>query len=236
MIKPLALKDMSEQTKILLIDNYDSFVHNLARYLRRLGCATEVVRNNEIDVAETQALSPDAIVLSPGPGAPEDAGNSLEIARTLGAEIPLLGICLGHQIIAAALGGKVVRATEPWHGRSSEIIHNGCNLFHNLPSPLTVGRYHSLIAEPKTLPPELEARAQTEDGTIMAFAHRSLPVVGFQFHPESILTLGGYQLLYNYLMLAGLPCTLPPNDELVREVIPPYDAPWSSPASLPGQR
>lgn len=227
---------MPDKTKILLIDNYDSFVHNLARYFRRLGCTTEVRRNNEIDAIGVQNLVPDAIVLSPGPGAPEDAGNSLDIVKKLSSKIPILGICLGHQTIAAAFGGQVVRAKEPWHGRSSELRHNECSLFQNLPSPLTVGRYHSLIAEPKTLPAELEERAHTDDGTIMAFAHRSLPVVGFQFHPESILTFGGYRLLYNYLRLARLSCTLPPSDELVREVVRPYDAPWSSTASLPGQK
>lgn len=194
---------------ILLIDNYDSFVHNLARYVQRLGEETRVVRNDAVSVAEIRRMKPDAIVLSPGPCTPTEAGCSLEVVRELTGEVPILGVCLGHQTIAAALGGKVVRAKEPVHGRSSEVRHGGEGVFAGLPNPLTVGRYHSLVVEEKSLPPELDITARTADGTVMALTHRQHPVVGVQFHPESILTRGGYELLANFLRLAGLP---PPHE------------------------
>lgn len=189
---------------ILLIDNYDSFVHNLARYFERLGQETHVVRNDAVDVMAVRALRPAAIVLSPGPCTPHEAGVSLNLVRELNTEIPILGVCLGHQVIAEALGGKIVRASEPVHGRTSEIRHDGSRLFANLQSPLTVCRYHSLVVEPTTLPAELRATAWTEDGTIMALEHAHRPVYGLQFHPESILTEHGYDLLANFLRLAGI--------------------------------
>jgi anthranilate synthase/aminodeoxychorismate synthase-like glutamine amidotransferase len=189
---------------ILLIDNYDSFVHNLARYFRRLGTETRVVRNDLIDVAAVRNLKPQAIVLSPGPCTPAEAGCSLDVVRALGGQIPLLGVCLGHQAIGAALGGQIVRAQQPMHGRTSSIEHSRTGLFQDLPSPLTVGRYHSLVIDPQSLPAELQVTARTADGTIMAVAHREWPVWGVQFHPESILTEGGYQLLANFLRLAGI--------------------------------
>lgn len=189
---------------ILLIDNYDSFVHNLARYLRRLGQDTVVVRSDAITPAEIRARRPDALVISPGPCTPAEAGCSLEVVRQLIDEIPLLGVCLGHQTIAAALGGRVVRAAEPMHGRTSPVFHDGTGVFTDVPNPLTVCRYHSLIVDEPTLPPTLEVTARTADGTVMGLRHRSRPVVGLQFHPESILTEGGFQVLANFLRLAGL--------------------------------
>jgi anthranilate synthase/aminodeoxychorismate synthase-like glutamine amidotransferase len=196
---------------ILLIDNYDSFVYNLARYLRRLGQTTHVVRNSAIDLAGVRALRPEAIVLSPGPCAPRQAGCSLELVRQLHTRLPILGVCLGHQTIAEALGGRVVRGREPVHGRSFPIYHDGRGVFEGLPRPIIGCRYHSLVVEEDSLPDCLEVSARTEDGTIMGLRHRRLPVVGLQFHPESILTDCGYALLAGFLRLAGLavPAELP---------------------------
>lgn len=189
---------------ILLIDNYDSFVHNLARYFERLGQETLVVRNDAVDVATVRALRPAAIVLSPGPCTPREAGASLNLVREFLTEIPILGVCLGHQVIAEALGGKIVRASEPVHGRTSEIRHDGSGLFTHLRSPLTVCRYHSLVVEPTTLPAKLRATAWTDDGTMMALEHADYPVYGVQFHPESILTEHGYDILAKFLQLSGI--------------------------------
>ena len=189
---------------ILLIDNYDSFVHNLARYFERLGHATCVVRNTAIDVAEVESRCPAAIVLSPGPCTPDHAGCTLELVRRLHGRVPLLGVCLGHQTIAAALGGRVIRATEPVHGRTSLVHHNGRGVFAGVPNPLVGCRYHSLVVDEVSLPECLEVTARADDGTVMAIEHRSLPVVGLQFHPESILTEYGYGLLAAFLRLAGL--------------------------------
>lgn len=189
---------------ILLIDNYDSFVHNLARYLRRLGAETLVLRNDAVDFAAIRQLNPQAIVLSPGPCTPNEAGCSLNVVRELGSKIPLLGVCLGHQTIGAALGGNIIRATQPMHGRASTIRHEQSGLFENLSSPLTVGRYHSLVIDPHSLPADLQVTATTADGTIMGVAHKAWPMWGVQFHPESILTEGGYTLLANFLRLAGM--------------------------------
>ena len=189
---------------ILLIDNFDSFVHNLARYLRRLGQETMVVRNNEIDATGVLRLAPQAIVLSPGPCTPREAGCSLEVVRQCAERTPILGVCLGHQTIGAALGAAVVRAPQPVHGRRSAIRHGGRGVFRGLPSPMHVGRYHSLVVDENTLPTDLEVTARSDDGVVMALAHRQWPLVGVQFHPESILTEGGYDLLANFLCLAGL--------------------------------
>jgi len=189
---------------ILLIDNYDSFVFNLSRYFQRLGQRTVVVRNDAIDPRRVRILGPDAVVLSPGPCSPGEAGASLEVIRELYPEIPILGVCLGHQAIAAALGGRVVRAAEPVHGRASEIFHNESGVFQRLPNPISACRYHSLTVDRETLPACLEVTAATADGTVMAIAHRELPVVGLQFHPESILTPQGYELLAGFLRLAGI--------------------------------
>jgi len=187
---------------ILFIDNYDSFVHNLARHFARLGQRTHVVRSDAIDANGVRALRPRAVVISPGPCTPFEAGASLEIVRQLHAELPLLGVCLGQQVIAAALGGRIVR-TEPVHGQATKIRHEGRGLFDGLPSPLAVGRYHSLVVEPESLPGELRPTAWTEAGELMAFQHAELPVFGVQFHPESILTEHGYELLANFLRFAG---------------------------------
>ena len=196
---------------ILLIDNYDSFVFNLARYFQRLGQTVKVVRNDALDAAGVAALNPAAIVLSPGPCTPAEAGCSLEVVRQLYRHYPILGVCLGHQTIAAALGATIVRAPVAMHGRASNIEHDGVGIFAGLTSPLRVGRYHSLVIAPESLPAELRATARTADGTIMAIEHRELPVVGVQFHPESILTEQGYELLAAFLHRAGLniPAELP---------------------------
>ena len=196
---------------LLLIDNYDSFVHNLARYFRRLGQETLVVRNDATSPAEIAQLQPQAIVLSPGPCTPSEAGCSLAVVEQFKDKIPILGVCLGHQAIGAALGGRVIRATTPMHGRTSAIRHNVRGIFAGVTNPLTVGRYHSLVVEPSSLPEILEVTAQTSDGVVMALAHRRWPVFGVQFHPESILTQDGYAILVNFLRLAGatVPAKLP---------------------------
>jgi anthranilate synthase/aminodeoxychorismate synthase-like glutamine amidotransferase len=189
---------------LLLIDNYDSFVHNLARYFERLGQETLVVRNDAIDAAAVLAMRPGAVVLSPGPCTPREAGASLEIVRELHSQLPILGVCLGHQAIAEALGGAVVRAPAPVHGQASRIRHDGTGLFASIPSPLKAGRYHSLVVDSASLPNVLRPTARTDDGVLMSFEHVHLPVYGVQFHPESILTEHGYDLLANFLELAGL--------------------------------
>lgn len=189
---------------ILLIDNYDSFVYNLARYFEKLGHETRVVRNTAIDVAEVRRLRPKALVLSPGPCTPNKAGCSLELVRMLHDELPMLGICLGHQTIAEAFGGRITRANEPMHGRASLIEHCGRGVFEGVPSPLQVGRYHSLVVERESLPKCLDVTAWAADKTIMAVQHCTQPIVGLQFHPESILTDSGYTLLRNFLQMAGI--------------------------------
>lgn len=196
---------------ILVVDNFDSFVYNLARYLHRLGQETVVIRNDAIDVAQARAMRPQAIVLSPGPCTPREAGCSLDLVRELSGEIPMLGVCLGHQIIGEACGGRVVRAPQPMHGRTSTIKHDQQGLFAGLPPALTVSRYHSLMVEEATLPSSLKVTARTADGVVMAIAHRDWPLYGVQFHPEAILTEGGFALLSNFLRLAGgsLPACLP---------------------------
>lgn len=200
---------------ILLIDNYDSFVYNLARYFNELGCETEVVRNDAVRVADVVARRPSAIVISPGPCTPTEAGISLDVMKACGPRVPLLGVCLGHQAIAAALGGAVVRAPEPVHGRTSEVHHDGTGLFRALPQPLRVARYHSLIVDELTLPPGLRITGWTADGIPMALQHVEWPTYGVQFHPESILTDSGHMLLQNFLAAVGLPASsLPPGDRL----------------------
>ena len=189
---------------ILLIDNYDSFVYNLARYFQRLGHTTRVVRNTSIDTATVRALQPEAIVLSPGPCRPQQAGCSLQLVRDFCGELPILGVCLGHQTIAEALGGRIVRAKEPVHGRSSPIRHDGRGVFDRLPNPMVACRYHSLVVDEPSLPECLEVSARLDDTTVMGLRHRELPIVGLQFHPESILTEVGYPLLAGFLRLAGL--------------------------------
>jgi anthranilate synthase component II len=182
---------------ILLIDNYDSFTYNLAHLLEELGAEVKVVRNDKIDADEAERLAPSHLVISPGPGRPENAGVSLEIVERLGPRVPTLGVCLGHQAIIEAFGGEVGQAQRLVHGKASEIAHDGQGLFSGLPDPLQGGRYHSLAAT--RVPEELEVCATTDDGEVMAVRHRELPVVGIQFHPESVLTPDGPALAKNFL-------------------------------------
>jgi anthranilate synthase/aminodeoxychorismate synthase-like glutamine amidotransferase len=183
---------------ILLIDNYDSFTWNLAQYFGELGAPPMVRRNDEISLAEIEDLQPERIVISPGPGRPEDAGISVDVIKRFGPTRPVLGVCLGHQGIGIAFGGTVVRATELMHGKTSTVQHDGRGVFRGVSQPFTAGRYHSLVvAEP--LPPSLEPAATTEDGTIMGMRHREFPIHGVQFHPESVLTSEGRRLLRNFL-------------------------------------
>jgi len=191
---------------ILLIDNYDSFVHNLARYFQRLGQETRVMRNDAIDVASVRRLNPQAIVLSPGPCTPDLAGASLDIVRSLAYEKPMLGVCLGHQTIAAAFGAQIIRSGEPMHGRTSKVEHQQTGLFVGLPNPMIACRYHSLTIDENSLNPKFDVPARVADGTIMSIAHRELPLFGVQFHPESILTIGGFHILENFLRSAKLEC------------------------------
>ena len=186
---------------ILLLDNYDSFTYNLAQYLGELGCEVEVHRNDKISVGEIARRKPEKIVISPGPCTPREAGISIELIQRLASRFPILGVCLGHQAIGEAFGGKVVRAPKLFHGKTSEIRHDGKTVFRKLPNPFTATRYHSLIVERKSLPRELEISAETKDGIIMALRHRKYRVEGVQFHPESVLTESGKQLLKNFLTL-----------------------------------
>jgi anthranilate synthase/aminodeoxychorismate synthase-like glutamine amidotransferase len=189
---------------ILLIDNYDSFTYNLYQYLCELGAEVEVRRNDSLTVDDVERMAPEAIVISPGPGRPEDGGISIETIQRLGDRTPLLGVCLGHQCIAAAFGGDVVRAPELRHGKTSMIHHNNTGIFAELDNPFEAVRYHSLIADAGTLPSVLEVTAQTDDGLIMGVKHKSAPIHGVQFHPESVLTHAGKQLLENFLELAAV--------------------------------
>ncbi|HEU4937745.1 MAG TPA: aminodeoxychorismate/anthranilate synthase component II [Vicinamibacterales bacterium] len=183
---------------LLLLDNYDSFTFNLAQYLGELGAPPLVRRNDEISLDEIGTMHPDHIVISPGPGRPEDAGISVELIKRFGPTTPVLGVCLGHQSIGVAFGGQVVRASQLMHGKTSSIQHDGRGVFRGVQQPFVAGRYHSLVvAEP--LPDSLEMAARTEDGTIMGVRHRAFPVHGVQFHPESVLTGEGRQLLRNFL-------------------------------------
>jgi para-aminobenzoate synthetase component II len=188
---------------ILLVDNYDSFVFNVARYLVELDETVRVVRNDEIDAGAVHRLAPKAIVLSPGPCTPTEAGASLEIVTALSGEFPILGICLGHQCIGQAFGAAVERARHPMHGRASDIRHDGSGLFQGLPNPLRAGRYHSLIVELEPGRVPLDVTATSEDGEVMALRHREHPTYGVQFHPESILTQEGHKLLANFLRIAA---------------------------------
>jgi anthranilate synthase component 2 len=184
---------------ILLLDNYDSFTYNIYQYLSELGAEVVVRRNDELTVAEVAALAPEQIVISPGPCTPNEAGISVALIRELGAQIPILGVCLGHQAIGAAYGGAVVRAPTVMHGKLSAIHHSGKGVFAGLPQPFKATRYHSLIVRRDDLPAELEVTAWTEDGLIMGLRHREYPVEGVQFHPESIMTEAGKELLANFL-------------------------------------
>ena len=186
---------------ILLLDNYDSFTYNLAQYLGELGCTLEVHRNDKISVEEIVRRKPERIVISPGPCTPQEAGISVELVQKLAAKFPIFGVCLGHQAIGAAFGAKIVRAPKLFHGKTSEIEHDGKGIFRSVPNPLIATRYHSLIVERESLPRELQISAETEDGVIMGLRHRKLKVEGVQCHPESVLTESGKQILKNFLEL-----------------------------------
>ena len=201
---------------ILLIDNYDSFVYNLDRYLQRLGQRTLVVRSDAIGVDAIDRLSLDAIIISPGPKSPDEAGCSMEVVRRMSEQTPILGVCLGHQAIGQAFGGRIVRGHAPMHGKSCMIEHDGSPLFDKIPTRFRVGRYHSLVIEPASLPNSIRATAWADDGTIMAIQHRMYPIYGVQFHPESILTAAGYQVLANFLALAGLKHNESPSEDLLQ--------------------
>jgi len=189
--------------RVLLVDNYDSFVYNLVQELGELGAEPVVHRNDAIDVAAIRAARPDAVLISPGPGRPEDGGVSLEAITQLAGEIPLLGVCLGHQCIGQAFGGRVVAAPHLMHGKTSEIHHDGLGLFAGLPNPFVATRYHSLVVDPESVPAELEVTARSTDGVVMGLRHRTLAVEGVQFHPESVLTVSGPALLANFLAQLG---------------------------------
>lgn len=188
---------------VLVIDNYDSFVHNLARYFRELGRETKVVRNDAVTPDAIAALAPSHLVISPGPCTPNEAGVSLAAIRRFSGDLPILGVCLGHQCIGQAFGGRVVRAARPMHGKTSRVAHDGHGLFAGLPNPLTVTRYHSLIVAREALPDCLEITAESESGEIMGLSHKTLPVMGVQFHPEAVLTEAGHALLANFLAVGG---------------------------------
>jgi len=190
---------------ILVIDNYDSFTYNIVQELGELGADLTVLRNDKITVAGVGQLAPQCIVISPGPGFPADAGISLALIRELGAQIPILGVCLGHQAIGEAYGGRVVHAPELMHGKTSMIYHQGDSILANIPNPFEATRYHSLIVEEETLPACLQVTARTASGEIMGLRHRIHPVIGLQFHPESILTAQGMRILGNFLRYAAQP-------------------------------
>ena len=187
---------------ILLVDNYESFTYNLFQYLGEMGADVRVVRHDELTAEDALGLEPEGIVISPGPGTPDEAGISLEVIRRAAGKVPLLGVCLGHQALGQAFGGRVVRAARLMHGKTSEIHHDGRTLYAGLPEPFTATRYHSLVVERGSLPSSLEVSAWTDDGTIMGLRHREYLLEGVQFHPESILTTAGKDLLRNFLRLA----------------------------------
>ena len=190
-------------TQVTLIDNYDSFTFNLVHYLAALGAEVAVWRNDALSVAQVIAQKPDAIVLSPGPCTPNEAGICLELIRAAGPTTPILGVCLGHQAIGQVFGGKIIRAPAPMHGKVSTITHNARGVFHGINGPFQATRYHSLTIDPASAPPDLEISAHSDDGVIMGVAHRDLPLHGVQFHPESILSEHGHLMLKNFLDLAS---------------------------------
>ena len=204
--------------RILVIDNYDSFVFNLVQYLGQLGAECEVRRNDEITVADVAGFGAAGVLLSPGPGTPERAGIMMDVIQEYAGKLPMFGVCLGHQAIGAAFGGTVTRAPELLHGKTSTVQHKGTGVLAGLPDPFTATRYHSLAVLPETLPAEIEVTAWTESGVVMAMRHRTLPIEGVQFHPESVLTEGGHTMLANWLAACGLPEALDRAPELAAEV------------------
>jgi len=217
---------------IVVLDNRDSFVFNLARHIQLLGVEVTVISSHATTAADLRRLAPAAVVISPGPCTPAEAGCSVEAVQLLRGTVPILGVCLGHQAIAAALGGRIVRAREPVHGRVSEIHHDAINLFAGIPSPMTACRYHSLIIDAADVPPGLTAIARDAEGTIMAVADEASRMYGVQFHPESILTRHGFRLLSNFLALAGVPhrasLATALDEDLARQAAPPVAAPPSA--------
>ncbi len=214
---------------ILLIDNYDSFVYNLARYVRELGETPLVRRHDAISIDEIFALAPSHIVISPGPCSPREAGISTDVVRRAGPSIPILGVCLGHQCIGEAYGGQILRAGSPMHGKTSRIHHSGTGLFQGLPNPFIATRYHSLVIEASSLPPDLQVTATSEDGEIMAVQHVKHPVHGVQFHPESVLTEHGYRLLDHFLHgVPAVPRTLPGGADGALQPQPPDESTLAS--------
>jgi anthranilate synthase/aminodeoxychorismate synthase-like glutamine amidotransferase len=199
-----SLDPITSTGQILVIDSYDSFVYNLVQELGKLGASTRVYRNDAITIDEIRALAPKAILISPGPGRPETSGIATLVIQALAGEIPILGVCLGHQVIAQHYGAKIVAAPVLMHGKASPIYHDPGLIFDGLPNPFTAGRYHSLVVDPDTIPACLEVTAKTDDGVVMGIKHRELPVFGIQFHPESILTPTGPNLLANWLALVGI--------------------------------
>jgi para-aminobenzoate synthetase component II len=191
--------------RILVVDNYDSFVFNLVQYLGQLGVDCDVRRNDEVTVDEALALDPAGLLLSPGPGTPERAGVCMQIIKDVGGRRPIFGVCLGHQAFGAAYGATVTRAPELLHGKTSLVTHTGVGVLAGLPDPLVATRYHSLAVVEETLPPEIEVTGRTESGVVMAMRHRELPIEGVQFHPESVLTQGGHLMLANWLAMCGFP-------------------------------
>src|SRR5438128_354241 len=200
---PPRLRSTSVGPRVLVVDNYDSFVYNLVQYLGELGAEPIVHRNDEVTVDDVAALVPDAILISPGPGRPEDAGVSNEVVERFGPTTPLLGVCLGHQCIGHVFGGEVVRAPTIMHGKTSLVRHDGEGALAGLPDPFEATRYHSLVVDPATVPADLEVTATTDDGVVMGLRHRRFPIEGVQFHPESILTAGGKQLMANFVARAS---------------------------------
>ena len=204
--------------RILVIDNYDSFVFNLVQYLGQLGAECEVRRNDEIGVGDVAGFGAAGLLLSPGPGTPERAGITMDVIKAYAGRLPMFGVCLGHQAIGAAFGATVTRAPELLHGKTSEVHHTGAGVLAGLPDPFTATRYHSLAVLPETLPDEIEVTARTVSGVVMAMRHRTLPIEGVQFHPESVLTEGGHTMLANWLATCGLPAALERAPALAAEV------------------
>jgi para-aminobenzoate synthetase component II len=204
--------------RVLVIDNYDSFVFNLVQYLGQLGVECDVRRNDELTLADVGASRPAGVLLSPGPGTPQRAGICMPLIEEYAGRLPIFGVCLGHQAIGAVYGGTVDRAPELLHGKTSEVHHNGTGVLAGLPDPFTATRYHSLAVDESTLAPEIEVTGRTESGVVMAIRHRELPIEGVQFHPESVLTQGGHLMLANWLAVCGFPAALETAPALAAEV------------------